>query len=199
MRKIDKHITPLEPFCIWGAAFTDEECDKIVQLGELEEFRKGSIGGGIGVQQRTDMDVRDTDLTWLQPNPDTHWIFDRMNSLAAKINFDKYQLDLLRFDGFQYSKYQVGGHYDWHTDTVSQPSDGMFRKLSFSLMLTDVETFEGGDLLMNVTGRPEDAVHIRHKKGDLAVFYPFIPHKVEPVTSGTRITLVTWAQGPKIV
>lgn len=196
MRKIDKYITNIEQFVIWSGGYTDQECDSIVQLGELAEFQKGSIGLISGT---TDFDIRNTDITWLQPTDESKWLFERMNELVSKINFDKFQLDLDRFDGFQYSKYKTTGHYDWHTDTNHEHKHGLFRKLSFSLLLTSPEEYEGGELLFNDKGNQDMAYSIKPKKGDLIAFYSHIPHKVSPVISGTRISLVTWALGNKLV
>lgn len=192
-RIIDKHVTPYEPYCVWGEAFTLEDCERIKQLGDLFEFHKGRIGNNA-----ENSSVRNTDITWIQPRDDTYWIFDRFSQLAAKINFDKYQMDLKHFDGFQYSKYKVESHYDWHVDVSPDSVNGLFRKLSFSLMLSDPQDYEGGELCLNTTGRQDNAVCFKPKKGELVVFYSYLPHKVAPVTSGERIALVTWAIGEKI-
>lgn len=195
MRRIDTFIPPMEPFVIWGSAFTPDECDMIKAVGELCEFQKASIGDSAPIQNE---DIRDTDIVWIVPHQDNHWIFERMNELVAKINFDKFQLDLDRFDGFQYSKYKIDGHYDWHNDVMLSPKNGLFRKLSLSVMLTAPEEYEGGEFLLNLSGNQDNAQGAKVNKGDLVVFYSNIPHKVAPVASGERITLVTWALGSKI-
>ena len=124
------------------------------------------------------------------------WIFDRLAELVAKVNYDKYQLDLTRFDGFQFSVYNKDGHYDWHSDLQNMPrEDGVFRKLSVSVMLSNPEEYEGGELVLAVDNNPE----LKLKKGTAIFFYSFINHKVNPVTKGKRTALVTWALGPKFV
>lgn len=195
MRNIDTFVTPLVNYVIWDGGFTDDECDLIIESGELEEFTKGVVGN----QREVVTEIRDTDIVWIQPREDQKWIFERMNTLVAKINYDKFQFNLERFDGFQYSKYQNGGHYDWHMDTQLEPPNGLFRKLSMSVMLSDENTYEGGDFLINVKGRPEEYDRVRLKKGQIIFFQSYLPHKVEPVTSGERIALVTWGLGPKPV
>lgn len=196
MRKIDVFMPPMEQFCIWRDGFTAEECDTIKQVGELSEFSQAKIGYGDGVRENED--IRKTDIVWIQPDESTEWIFEKMNEIASKINFDKYQMDLDRFDGFQYSRYEEGGHYDWHTDIIDSPPGGLFRKLSFSLMLSDPEEYEGGELLLSIGGDEKTATPLKPQKGDLVVFYSHVPHKVSPVTKGQRITLVTWGLGDKI-
>lgn len=189
-------IPPIEPIVCWSGGFTPEECDRLIEIGELKEFESARVGDAGNNQEN--LTVRNTDVTWLHPADDTHWIFERMGALAAKINFDKFQLDLDVFDGFQFTRYKQDQHYDWHTDTMNTPPDGKFRKLSMIAMLTDPQEYEGGDVLFAPDGGVERVARWRPKKGDILAFYSHTPHKVEPVTSGRRITLVTWVKGDKL-
>jgi PKHD-type hydroxylase len=195
-RRIDLYVPPMEPCVIWSGGFTDEECDSIKDTGELCEFLDAKVGSS-GEDGTLDETARKTKIVWIQPKEETAWIFERMNEIVAKMNFDKFQMDLTQFDGFQYSKYEVGDHYDWHNDTVLSPRSGLFRKLSFSLMLSDVDDYEGGEFLLSTSGSETKTEPMKVKKGDLVAFYSHIPHKVSPVTSGQRLTLVTWALGSK--
>lgn len=194
-RSIDRHVPLMEDLVIWSGGFTEEECDLIIQTGELFEFMKAGIGEGPGV---VDEDTRKTNITWIEPYDEHKWLFEKFNEIVAKVNFDKFQLDLRRFDGFQYSKYEEGGHYKWHKDLSLMPNHGLYRKLSIVLMLSDPSEYEGGDLLLCTSGNLENIEHHRLEKGDIAFFYSTTPHKVEPVTKGTRLTLVTWCLGDKL-
>jgi len=195
MRNIDKFSPPYEPVIVWRGGFTPEECEHIIKAGELAEFQKGSIGG----PKNVDLNVRDTDITWIEPLEENKWMFERLHDILLQVNHDKYQMDFSRFDGFQYSKYNVDGHYDWHVDVENKPRPGgLFRKLSISIMLTDNDNYKGGALLINENGgENKRATKLQPKIGDIVFFYSYLPHKVEKVTSGERITLVTWALGEK--
>jgi len=83
------------------------------------------------------------------------------------------------------------GYYDWHIDSAP-PKNGMQRKLSISILLTDPSEFEGGELQFKGI---EDQ-KILTKQGSIVVFPSFIEHKVTPVTKGVRYSAVTWASGP---
>jgi PKHD-type hydroxylase len=193
-RSIDVYTPPMIPFIGWQA-FSPEECDQIKKIGEMFEFQNAKMGSGS--QSVEDKEYRDTDITWIEPNEKTYWIFDRMNEVLAYINFHHFQLDLVRFDGFQYSKYKEGGHYKRHVDTITNPPHGLFRKLSMSILLSDPEDYEGGELVIDVSGNMENAMRAKPGKGECVFFYSHLPHMVEPVTSGKRIALVTWALGEK--
>lgn len=197
-RNIPSFISPSEGVVIWQNLFTEEECDNIIAIGELGEFMKGRVGSH-GAGENND-DVRDSDITWIEPNDDTTWIFDRLAELVAKVNYDKFQLDLTRFDGFQFSVYNPDQHYTWHVDTQALPrEDGSFRKLSMSLMLSNPDEYEGGELGIADAGSTEHPKLFKHNKGTVIFFYSFVPHIVQPVTEGKRMALVTWAMGPKFV
>jgi PKHD-type hydroxylase len=194
---IPKFSPPIEHFCIWGNGFTSEECDSIREIGELAEFSKGRVGEAKGGGDENH-EARNSDITWLEPSDQTDWIFQRLASLGSKINFDKFQVELTRFDGVQYTKYGVNQHYNWHTDTMAKPPNPeLHRKVSFSIMLTDPKEYEGGELLLAPGGNNEKPISLKREKGDVIAFYSFVPHKVIPVTSGERVSLVTWALGPK--
>ena len=196
MRKIDEFVPKWENFVIWRGGYTLEECDMIIQEGELAEFQKAGLG--YGDNSRIDLDARDSDIVWIEPKPEAHWIFDRMNQICSRINFDKFGIQLDRFDGFQYSKYNVDGHFEWHSDVVPEPPNNkLFRKLTFILMLSDEEDYEGGELAIYNGGDFDNSNKFKIKKGDIIAMYSFTPHKVFPVIKGTRLTLVTWALGEK--
>lgn len=193
MNKIPNIHVPLEHFVVWQGGFSDDEIQKIIAIGELAEFNKGHIGSG--EDSKVSKEIRDTDITWIEPSEGTRWIYDRMAQLAAKINYDKFQFDLSHFQPLQYGKYKIDGHYNWHYDCG--PNLPEHRKLSFVLGLSDPDDYEGGELQLNIHGDTEKAHSFKIRKGDLIVFPSYLGHRVTPVTSGNRITVVGWAIGPK--
>lgn len=186
-------LPPFQPYCCYSGGFTPEECDKIVDLAELYEFRKGRVGNNA-----TDLDTRDSDITWLHANEETHWIHERISAIVSKVNFDKFQLDLNLLDGVQYTKYSTEQHYDWHIDSNVGVPVRDHRKLSMTLMLSHPDDYEGGSLVLNTGGNPDRAESFKPPRGDIVFFYSFVPHKVMPVTKGERVSLVTWVLGPKL-
>lgn len=188
------------------AVFTPEHCDDIVAMCDLiaheqNGYQKGLVGNNNGVG-RDDPATRITDLAWLVPTHENDWVHNRISQVVGRVNHDYFQLDLDGFDGFQFSQYEgkesQGGHYDWHIDSHEEPPNPAFhRKLSLSLMLSDPTDYEGGELLLNSRGNPEKSERPQLEKGDMVMFYSFVPHCVKPVTKGVRKTLVSWACGNK--
>ena len=123
-----------------------------------------------------------------------------LNRIGRKIFIDinqkYYEYDLHDIFEFQLIKYYVGGNYNWHCDYGEAPVSGSVRKLSMSVHLTDPKEYEGGELnLINYSNYP---VMVNNSLGSTILFDSKVPHKVWPVTWGTRIALVVWANGPKL-
>ena len=97
--------------------------------------------------------------------------------MSSKIN----QIDLL--------KYNVGGKYEIHTDHFTTA----LRHLSIIMNLND--DYEGGDLIFT-DQKNKEIKRLKLGKGSI-VFFPsnFIyPHGIEPITKGTRYSVVAWLQ-----
>ena len=112
-----------------------------------------------------------------------------------RINYYHYGMDLKAMDILQYTKYPEGGHYTFHNDVFHH--QGMMRKLSLVLALTPASDYDGGEFLVMPHGtNPKE---FKFEQGDLIAFPSYVPHKVQPVTRGTRTTLVGWIYGPTFV
>lgn len=203
---LPEYSPPTEFFCVMRECFSDEQLDQIIGLVERQEFfqktrgnqggaeRDGTIGDG-----RVDESVRKSKVTFLEPNPETEWLFGHLAHLINKANYDKFGMQINFLETIQFTKYEdTGGHYDWHIDSHQGEIRPHHRKLSMTLMLTNPEDYEGGELLLNNDGNQEKPAVLKPRRGELVVFYSHLPHKVAPVTKGERLSLVAWVLGPKM-
>ena len=97
--------------------------------------------------------------------------------MSSKIN----QIDLL--------KYSIGGKYEIHTDHYTSTP----RHLSIIMNLND--DYEGGDLIFT-DQREKEIKRLKLGKGSI-VFFPsnfMYPHGIQPITKGTRYSIVSWLQ-----
>jgi len=128
------------------------------------------------------------------------WIFERLRMITEHANAEFFNFDLLGFDYFQYAEYQgEGSHYDYHTDLIygqDLPNYMIFpRKLSFSLILSESTEYNGGEFQFKTdTDRP---ITLEQKRGRVIGFPSWILHRVAPLTSGVRRSIVWWCTGPK--
>ena len=174
------------------SAFTNEELETIIEIGESIPKIKATT---VGEDQGHDVsDYRVSDISWISRNSKSSWIFDRIADLAIKANTQMWNFDIWDFqDDLQYTTYYGnGGHYDWHADLGVGISN---RKLSVVLQLSDSDDYEGGVLQMN-TGA--SIIDVPKEKGLICFFPSFLLHRVTPLSSGLRRSLVTWLCGANL-
>jgi len=72
----------------------------------------------------------------------------------------------------------------------------MFRKLSLIVQLSDEKSYEGGTFeIKSVTGEPLDVPENALSRGSVIVFPSYLEHRIAPVISGVRHSLVGWYHG----
>ena len=179
-------------FVTWDNGFSPEELDKLQEYAKTLEFSKA----GVGTDDPSSSfdEIRKSSVAWIQNNPDTAWLYDRLAFIGRNLNAQFFNFDLYGFlEDMQYTVYVEGeeSHYTWHVDM--SPSALAPRKLSLVLQLSDPSEYEGGELQTFV--RPEPAV-VQKKRGLVAAFPSWALHRVTPVTKGVRHTLVVWICGP---
>ena len=132
--------------------------------------------------------VRKTQTCFVNKNDEK---FKKINHLIDRIvdNFlwiskDCYNTNLNFVEPINYSKYENGGHYQWHID----PTDKSSRDISASFFLDDPESYEGGELEFFDKSIPSP----KQLQGCLCLFPSLLTHRVTKVTSGERSTLVLW-------
>ena len=105
-------------------------------------------------------------------------------------------VNLADIEPLQYSEYGVGGEYGWHRDIHDKPySNGLIRKISFSTILND--DFEGGEFDIE-TRNPINKKRyetFKNKKYNTIIFPAHMWHRVRPVKSGIRKSIVGWLLG----
>lgn len=89
-----------------------------------------------------------------------------------------------------YNTYHLGQEYTWHVDGEFSLS----RDIKLTALLNLSEYYEGGDLELFLD-EPKIIEEFR-LPGAAIVFPSFIPHRVTPVTKGSRKTLTYLCNGP---
>lgn len=171
----------------WDRVISDEICDEIIKThkGGLE---KGTVANG-GVDDENLAKVRSSNVNFKVSESAAsicRYYINTANRLA-------FGFDLGAFLECQFTQYLAteNGHYDWHPDNYDDSDMAFDRKLSCIVMLSDPSDYEGGGLSLGMRNEP-----VRLQRGSVVVFPSFLVHKVYPVTSGERYTLVAWAEGP---
>lgn len=91
------------------------------------------------------------------------------------------------FVGLMLSQYETGQSYGTHVDDALMA--GGRTDISFTLFLSDAESYTGGALI--IQDYLEDQA-LKLQAGDLVLYPSNTLHRVEPVSAGTRLAIVGW-------
>ena len=187
------------------AIFTPEQCDHIIRVGQGEKQIAAKVGTSTQTEKDTDptkvketgindSKKRITTISWLPFNrPDTIPMYKSIEQWVRNINLNHFGFDGIQItEQAQYTEYPTGAFYEWHTDNdVDMRLQPPVRKISMTLLLSDENDFEGGDLEMI-----DDKKRPKMKRGHAIFFASFVRHRVTPVIKGNRKSLVMWFGGP---
>ena len=179
------NLDPVHSWAYWDKAFTKEECEKIIEIGNDRTAKEAKTRG------EDSQKVRKSEVAWLYPSDDLDWCYRRMTDIIMDLNNRFFQFDIFgATEGFQFTKYTApGGKYGRHID--SAPGT-LIRKLSFTVQLSEPEDYKGGDLCLYLGDKAEV---MKKEQGFVALFPSYVLHEVKPVTQGTRYSLVSWITG----
>jgi PKHD-type hydroxylase len=183
-----------EPWAHAQNVFNKDELKKIIDIGLDSKFSSAMEASSISTG---DLDpVRTSYNSWIySDHEDSAWIFRRITDAVIGLNNQFWKYDLTMIESLQFTRYQCsdgGQHYGRHLDTLFHKT-GSMRKLSFSVQLSDPDSYDGGDLVFHYGA---DGVAAPRTQGTTVFFPSWMLHEVTPVTQGTRYSLVGWVHGP---
>jgi len=195
------------------SALTPRFCDDVIAYANAQKESMARTGGYENQELNKDQvknmqRKRKSDLVWLN---DT-WIYKELHPYVHEANKNAgWNFEWDRSESCQFTKYKLNQYYDWHCDSWDKPYDkqdrldyGKIRKLSMTCQLTDGSEYEGGELEFDFRNYDphmrDETQHLKKAKeilpkGSIIVFPSFVWHRVKPVTSGTRYSLVAWHLG----
>ena len=171
--------------------FSKPETQEIIRLSEEGRQKRGGLVGGI----RHD-NIRRAEISWLDDQGSAAWVMDRIVDAVVRANRDSFQFDITDFkERLQVAAYDETdeGHYDWHSDIGDGPI-ARHRKLTIVTQLSDTDSYEGGELEINLGSASFSAPR---DLGTATLFASFMLHRVVPVQKGQRYSLTCWCHGPQ--
>lgn len=182
-------VDTLHSFAYWNLFLTPEECSKVIKYGNSLMLKKALTRGGDSSK------VRKSEVSWIYPNPEINWLFERTTSVIQDLNSKYFKFDLHGFnEGFQFTRYKApGGKYGAHIDRGLNQAP---RKLSLTVQLSDPKNYKGGEFKIIEGLNNEAEMYPPNEQGTLIAFPSFALHEVMPVTKGERYSLVAWITGP---
>ena len=199
---------------VWYYTGLPEEIVDIIEKDLTENF-DSEMGDSRLMGDALNKDKRNSKNAWV---PTTHWLGGFLWHYISRANRENFLYDLRCVDGesMQYTQYGPGEFYTWHNDagiscaykpqSVGNRTEGLandfvnenielVRKLSFVLQLSDPDDYEGGNLqLLDEGGKTYIAPR---QRGTVILFDSRTMHRVLPVKSGLRKSIVGWTVGPR--
>ena len=174
----------------WEKGFSKDDCNKIIQFGESHILEKSQVYENTNISVTENSNVRSSEHVFLYPSEFMSEYYRRISYIVKEANKQCFNYELTGLvEGIQFTKYKVGDFFKKHTDT----SKTITRKLSLSILLSDPNDFEGGDLNLYTSSI---ATPTKKEIGYTVIFPSYALHEVTPVTKGTRYSLVVWITGP---
>jgi|TARA_R110001599_G_scaffold44700_2_gene132814 PKHD-type hydroxylase len=193
------------------SAIPERICDDIVRYGHQIQDTIAITGGFDNKKKLNKKEIKDlkktrnSNVVWIN---DT-WIYKEIHPYINAANRDSgWNFDWDFSEECQFTKYKKDQYYDWHCDSWDKPYDkpdtpshGKIRKLSVTVSLSDPKDYKGGELEFDFrNNEPNKKPNIRKcteilPKGSLVVFPSFVWHRICPVKSGERNSLVIWNLG----
>ena len=169
--------------------FTDEEVDKIKEIGDSTQTGEATTFSGDSTS------ARQGKVAWVPRTEENRWIYDRLFTIVKEANDNIWKFELIGFlEDCQYTTYEgskeKGDRYDFHLDLDGV--QGIHRKISAVLQLTDESEYVGGDL--EILCRNSSIIAPK-EKGTITLFPSFLLHRVKEVIKGKRNSLVIWVSG----
>ena len=164
------------------------------------EWRESTVSDQNNTSSELDTNIRKSKNTWIFDKKIIHMLAPMVHGY----NHHCLNVEILGHEPVQCSEYYNGGYYDWHVDQLTtpiflNPEDKIptVRKISLSLFLNDPDEYEGGELDVEIGGPKQDPRYATYKleKGSVVIFQSNVWHRVRPVTSGKRRSIVVWFYG----
>ena len=127
--------------------------------------------------------------------PESHWVGGFVWHYIKRANQENFCYNLTHLDNnsVKLKTYNEGDGQTWHHDAKPVEDNEDVRKISFTIQLSDVDEYEGGNVqFLDESGRK---YYMPRKRGVVALFDSRTQHRVEKVTKGTRKALVGWCVG----
>ena len=177
----------MKDFELWTGALTAEKCEELEKIAEdtCDALEQGTIFSDRDVHNK----IRNSKVGWT----DAPEIKSILEYYYKEANRSKFGFDVDYMPSVQYTIYQPNNFYSWHHDINWISEKAYDRKLSIVVQLTDSSSYEGGAFQFKYIKDPEGF----EQQGSILVFPSYHMHRVQPILSGTRKSLVAWVEGPK--
>ena len=158
-----------------------KECEDLLQFSLTKELKPALVGGSEVVNLKS----RKSNVFFYDYSLDFPNLNERLIEIFKKeVNIKGYEIDFTN-NMFQFTEYTTEGYYNWHTD-----SDAVMKERYCSMVIQVNDEYTGGEL--QIVDKDDNEITLEKGLGNLFIFYSHLTHRVKPIISGTRYSLVNW-------
>jgi len=181
-----------------------KECEKIQSEMLASELGQAVILDADHKQTVQNTQSRSTGIAKIQ-QPTHHELNQRLEALLPEIS-KHFNLSLNKLQPLEFLVYGENDFFKKHSDTSEKPDapEGIrARKITMDVFINGQAAaptqshYCGGALslygLMSKPGMDQLGIQFEPEPGDFMAFPANTPHEVQPITWGTRCTVITWA------
>ena len=180
------------PVVFLDSYLDNDLCDFIIQEGKKLKIEEAAVYEKNTSRRVEDNSIRKANTAFFERG---HWVESIISSILHAVNQTAWQTVITNTENIQFGVYGQGQYYGAHRDVdLATPIN---RKLSITVQLTNPNYYKGGDFVLWGLNGKELRNDEWRNKGSILVFPSFLKHEVEPVTKGTRMSLVQWYAGPE--
>lgn len=181
-------MNPFDLIIIQPNVIPEQHIHELLQLTN-QKTSYATVGSG---EEKIEQSTRTT-LWYPVPYPMLQNLNSAVMSCYEQFMHKKYNAKIKNIEPTQFLGYPVGGHYIEHNDSENFEGGKWVRiaPRDISILCYLNEEYTGGELEFTTLG-----LTIKPKKGMMIAFpsYKEFAHKVHPVKSGFRYSLVTWLE-----
>jgi len=178
----------LSPYFSKIPIFSKNDCEHIISIGYSKNFEDNK-------KYTPDTKIFNNKINFILPSQEVNYIYEKIYQSVVETNNEQFHFNLYGFgEPLKFIEYNetFRGFISLHSD-LGYNGPSRFRKLTVIVQLSDENSYEGGDLVI----QHENVKHkITRKQGSIIIFPSFLLHEVKEVTKGIRNSLVTFAYGP---
>lgn len=154
-----------------------KECEDLLQFSLTKELKPALVSGN-EKSRKSNVFFYDYSLDFPNLNEKLIEIFKK------EVNVKGYNIDFTN-NMFQFTEYTTTGYYNWHTD-----SDADMKERYCSMVIQLNNEYTGGEL--QIKDKDGNEITLEKESGNFFLFYSYLTHRVKPIISGTRYSLVNW-------
>jgi PKHD-type hydroxylase len=163
--------------------FSKDECERVIKWAERSSWKRTARyapGPYENPMEPAHVLIEST------KDPEIVWLPRRLKNIVGTLNERIWRFDLTRLSKVLVVRYGQTDAMKIHTDLEND------KKLAVVLQLSPTDAYEGGMLELGLASDSAAPT----EQGSVLVFPTWVPHRVTPITSGTRYIAVCFAIGP---